>query len=246
MKVLIVYAHPEPDSFGGAMLRTALQALESDGHEVRVSDLYGMGFEPVASAADFQQRRFPDRLQYDREQKLASEKPDGFSPDIRAELDKLLWCDHLVFQFPLWWFSVPAILKGWIDRVLANGTAYGQGKRLDTGGLKGRRAMLAFSTGCFEDMMAPDGLLGGLDIVLWHLHAGTFRYCGLTCCGPSWLGTQCSSIRPSVRPISPSTRSRFAQWTVSSRFTSIRNPISRTGGSSRASNHGLRVSGARP
>ena len=70
-----------------------------------------MNFNPVASKADFQARRFPERLQYDREQKFAVEN-DALAADISAELEWLTWCDHLVLQFPLYWFSMPAIMKG--------------------------------------------------------------------------------------------------------------------------------------
>lgn len=177
MKVLIVYAHHEPQSFSAALLQRSRETLLAEGHEVRVSDLYAMNFNPVASVDDFAERRFPDTLQYDREQKYAWER-DGFSPDIKAEIEKVLWCDFLILQFPLWWYSVPAILKGWIDRVFVNGVAYGKGMRMDMGGLKGRRAMLSMTTGCYADMVAPDGLLGDLDVVMWHLHAGTLAYTG--------------------------------------------------------------------
>lgn len=177
MNVFIVFAHHEPRSFGGALLQRSLDALRSCGHEVRVSDLHAMAFNPIASAADFTQRRFPDALQYDREQKFAHEH-EAFAPDIRAELDKLLWCDCLILQFPLWWFSVPAMLKGWIDRVFVNGVVYGKGRRMDTGGMKGRKAMLAITTGCYAEMVAPDGLLGDLHVNLWHLHSGTLAYAG--------------------------------------------------------------------
>ena len=179
MNVFIVYAHPEPRSFGRALLDRSVLTLRSDGHQVVVSDLYAMGFQPVASGDDFSERRFPDALQYDREQKQSSQRRT-FSPDIQAELDKLQACDLLILQFPLWWFSVPAILKGWIDRVFVNGTVYGAGgMRFDNGGLKGRKAMLAFTTGCFPDMMEADGLLGQRDVILWHLQHGTFGYAGM-------------------------------------------------------------------
>jgi NAD(P)H dehydrogenase (quinone) len=183
MNVFIVYAHPEPKSFGAALLQRAVETLEAGGHAVVVSDLYAMKFDPVAGAGDFRERRFPDALQYDREQKHAQQH-GGFAPDIQAEIDKLLACDLLILQFPLWWFSVPAILKGWIDRVFVNGVVYGAGRRFDTGGLKGRKAMLAITTGCMPGMVEPDGLLGGLDINLWHLHHGTFGYAGLTVLPP--------------------------------------------------------------
>ncbi len=138
-----------------------------------------MDFQAVASGDDFTERRFPDALQYDREQKQSSQR-HTFAPDIQSEVDKLLACDLLILQFPLWWFSVPAIMKGWIDRVFVNGTVYGAGgMRFDNGGLKGRKAMLVFTTGCFPDMMEPDGLLGQRDVILWHLQHGTFGYSGL-------------------------------------------------------------------
>jgi len=184
MNVLIVFAHPERRSFGRALLDRGVGALRDCGHDVLVSDLYAMNFNPVASSADFIERRFPEALQYDREQKQAS-RMRSFAPDIQAELDKLLWCDLLILQGPLWWFSVPAIMKGWIDRVFANGTVYGAGgMRFDQGGLKGRKAMLAMTTGCMPSMVEPDGLLGDRDIILWHLHHGTFGYSGLAALPP--------------------------------------------------------------
>ncbi|MGQ3028653.1 MAG: NAD(P)H-dependent oxidoreductase, partial [Ferrovibrionaceae bacterium] len=124
MKVLTVFAHPEPQSFGHALLERGTGTLRAAGHEVEVSDLYAMNFNPVATGADFTTRRFPSALQYDREQKQASQDRT-FAPDIQTELDKLIWCDLLILQFPLWWFSVPAMMKGWIDRVFVNGTVYG-------------------------------------------------------------------------------------------------------------------------
>jgi len=178
MNVLLVHAHPEPRSFGAALRDRGVQALQDAGHTVQVSDLYAMGFDPVARAEDFTQRRFPQVLQYDREQKHASQHR-AFIPEIQAEIDKLLWCELLLLQFPLWWFSVPAIMKGWLDRVLVNGVAYGAGRRLENGGLRGRSAMLALTTGCYPEMMAPDGLLGDMNVILWPLQFGTFAYTGM-------------------------------------------------------------------
>ena len=178
MKVLIVYAHHEPQSFGSALLQRSIETLAACGHEVIVTDLYAMKFNPIATEDDFTQRRFPDALQYDREQKFAHQH-EAFAPDIQAEIDKLLWCDFLILQFPLWWFSVPAIMKGWIDRVFVNGVVYGSGRRFDTGGLKGRKAMLTTTTACLPGMVEPDGLLGSLQANLWHLNNGTLAYAGM-------------------------------------------------------------------
>lgn len=72
----------------------------------------------VLSVYGLHRAAFPGPLQYDREQKYAVDK-QGFSADIAAEIDKLRWCDLLILQFPLWWYSVPAILKGWFDRTIS-------------------------------------------------------------------------------------------------------------------------------
>ena len=136
------------------------------------------GSIPSPRADDFLERRFPEQLHYDREQKYAVEH-SAFAPDIQAEIDKLLWCDLLILQFPLWWFSVPAMMKGWIDRVFVNGVAYGKGRRFDAGGLKGRKGMLALTTACHSDMAEPDGLLADIHINLWPLQAGTLAYAGM-------------------------------------------------------------------
>lgn len=184
MKYLIVFAHPEHErSFQRSLLDHAVSALEGAGHEVIVSDLYGMTFNPVASGDDFKTRRFEDRLQYDREQKAAVAN-GSLADDIAAELDKLLWCDVLVLQFPLYWFSMPAIMKGWIDRVFVNSLIYGAGSRFETGGLKGKRAMVCTSTGGFDTMFSPDGLLGDINVALWHIHHGTLHYTGFSVLPP--------------------------------------------------------------
>lgn len=177
MNVLIVYAHSQAASFNGSLLQTALTTLEAQGHRVQVSDLYAMGFDPIASDKDFKERRFDGHLQYDREQKHAVSQ-HSFSDDIAAEIEKLQWCDLLILQFPLWWYSVPAILKGWFDRVFANGLMYGQFGRFDRGGMKGKRAMVSTTTGCFPGMVDEGGIMGHLDAILWHLQYGTLAYVG--------------------------------------------------------------------
>jgi NAD(P)H dehydrogenase (quinone) len=178
MKVFIVFAHPEPHrSFGRALLDRSVETLQGSGHEVRVSDLYAMRFNPVASAEDFSSRRFPEALVYDREQKHAVQH-DAVATDVEAELKKVLWCDLLILQVPLWWFSVPAMLKGWIDRVFMYGAVYGGGRRFDAGRLRGRRAMISTSTGAYPEMLGVGGLVGHVDVVLWPLQNGTLAYTG--------------------------------------------------------------------
>ena len=146
MKVLIVHAHPEPRSFVGALRDVAVEELTRLGHEVRVSDLHALGFRADSGRHDFLEAADPDYLKPQREQMHASER-GTFAPDVQAEIEKLLWADTVLWTFPLWWFSLPAILKGWVDRVFVMGAIYGGGRVYANGALKGRRAMLAFTTG---------------------------------------------------------------------------------------------------
>ena len=95
MNVLIVHAHPEPQSFTAALRDQAVETFKAQGHQVQVSDLYAMDWNPVASAEDFGKRENPDYLVYALEQRLGV-KSGSIAPDIQAELDKLLWADLLV------------------------------------------------------------------------------------------------------------------------------------------------------
>lgn len=177
MKTLIVYAHEEPHSFNAAMKAAAVEALEAAGHEVDVSDLYRMRFKAVADGEDFLERRDKHFLKRQMEEKAALEL-GTLSHDIVVEQQKLLASDLLILQFPLWWFSMPAILKGWVDRVMTMGFAYGAGKRYDEGGLKGRRAMLAVTTGGPEAGYSAQGVNGAMDRILYPIQHGILFFCG--------------------------------------------------------------------
>lgn len=178
MKVLIVHAHPEPKSFSSALKSTALDEFQKEGHEVQVSDLYAMRFNPVASAADFDLRANPDYCVYSLEQRHGVQTKT-IRADIQSELEKLLWCDLLVLNFPLFWYSTPAILKGWIDRVLVSGVVYGGKRFYDRGGLRGKHALISVTLGGQEHMFGRTGIHGPLDGMLKHLLQGTLAYTGL-------------------------------------------------------------------
>ena len=80
-----------------------------------------------------------------------------------GEIDRLFAADLLILQFPMWWFSVPAILKGWIDRVFAFGVTYDFGRTWDKGVMCGRRAMLSMTTSAPPGVFMPDGRSGDLN-----------------------------------------------------------------------------------
>ena len=178
MNILIVHAHPEPQSFTAALRDQAVQTLRGQGHRVQVSDLYAMNWNPVASAEDFSQRENPDYLVYALEQRLGV-KSQSLAADIQQELDKLLWADLLILNFPIYWFSAPAMLKGWIDRVLVSGICYGGKRFYDQGGLAGKRALVTVTLGGREHMFGEGAIHGPLEDMLRPILRGTLAYVGL-------------------------------------------------------------------
>lgn len=183
MKVLIVHAHPEPQSFTAALRDQAVATLEGQGHEVKVSDLYAMQWNPVASAADFSSRENPDYLVYALEQRVGLKK-QSIAADIQGELDTLLWADLLILNFPIFWFSAPAMLKGWIDRVLVSGVCYGGKRFYDQGGLAGKRALVTVTLGGREHMFGEGAVHGPLEDMLRPILRGTLAYVGYDVLAP--------------------------------------------------------------
>ena len=184
MRVFIVHAHPEAKSFNGAMTETAREALTESGHEVMISDLYRMGFDPVSGRRNFTTVQDPAYFKQQLEEAYAAAH-DGFAPEIQAEQDKLFWCDVLIFQFPLWWFGLPAILKGWVDRVFAaGGRTYGGGKWYDRGVFSGKRAMCALTIGGPPPIYSAQGLNGPIESILFPINHGMLYFTGFTVIEP--------------------------------------------------------------
>jgi len=184
MRVFIVHAHPEPRSFNGALTREATASLVAAGHEVVVSDLCAMGFDPVSDRRNFTTVKDPADFRQQAEEAFAVEQ-DGFVPAIQAEQDKLFWCDALILQFPLWWFGLPAILKGWVDRVFASGgRTYGNGKWYDRGVFAGKRAMCSVTIGGPASMYSAYGVNGPIDAILFPIHHGMLYFTGFTVIEP--------------------------------------------------------------
>jgi NAD(P)H dehydrogenase (quinone) len=183
MRVLIVYAHHEPTSFNSSMLDVAKRTLAAGGHEVRVSDLYAMRFDPVSDRRNFTTVADPERFDQQVEERFAAARR-GFAPDVQAEIDKLLWSDLLILQFPVWWMGMPAIMKGWIDRVFALGIAYGGGRWFDRGRLAGKSTMLAITVGGNEQVYSPDGMYGSIDIVTHSINHAVLGFSGFSVIEP--------------------------------------------------------------
>jgi putative NADPH-quinone reductase len=109
MNVVVVFAHPSADSFGQAICSTAVNALESSGHNVSLLALYQSHFSAAMS----------------REEWLAyhGETP-ALDPDVAAHGALVRNADALIFIYPTWWSGLPSMMKGWLDRVLVAGVAF--------------------------------------------------------------------------------------------------------------------------
>lgn len=107
MRTLVVYCHPDPESFVAAVRDRALAGLDRAGHEVRVNDLYADGFSPELTAEEHRTHAAP-----------------SISPELDGYADDLRWAETIVFVYPTWWSGQPAMLKGWIDRVWGSGVAW--------------------------------------------------------------------------------------------------------------------------
>lgn len=185
MNVLIVYAHPEPHSLNGALKNVMVEQLLALGHQVQVSDLYAMHWKATLDAADFTLDRQGKPFDPSGDSRRGYE--EGLQrPDITGEQEKLRWADTVIFQFPLWWFTMPAIMKGWFERVYAFGLAYGVGEhsathwgdRYGEGRMIGKRAMLVVTTGGWESHYHPRGVNGHIDDILFPIHHGMLWYPG--------------------------------------------------------------------
>lgn len=108
MRALVVYCHPNPESFNRSILEVVLEGLEKAEAEIRVQDLYASAFNPVLSKTELS--GYLDI--------------PGNTKAVSGEVADLAWCDTLIFVYPTWWYGLPAILKGWLDRVLLPGIAF--------------------------------------------------------------------------------------------------------------------------
>ncbi len=103
MRVLVVHCHPVPESFCAALRDIAIEALKKAGHETRLIDLYAEKFDPVMGCEE--RRTYNDHAPTD--------------PALTPHIEALRWAEGIVFVYPTWWYGLPAMLKGWLDRVWA-------------------------------------------------------------------------------------------------------------------------------
>ena len=159
MNVLVVYAHPNPKSFNHAILYEVRSGLTESGHNVKVKDLYAENPKTHLDAQDFGQI-------------MGGKVPE----DILREQADIAWAEGLVFIYPIWWFSTPGILKGWVDRVFLNGFAFEFGPSGPVGLLKHRKALVLTTTGGEE---AGYDAMEAKEMIVRPMTDGTLRFCGI-------------------------------------------------------------------
>jgi len=159
VKTLIIFAHPKPASFNGAILQACLNKLQEKNHEIRIRDLYEMNFNPIL-------------------------KDDGFTvksstsipATVRTEQEHLLWAQNLLFIFPTWWGGMPAILKGYFDRVFTNGFAFEFQAAGSKGLLMNRKAMIFQTTSHPKESLKPYQLISSIETII---DVGILQFCGI-------------------------------------------------------------------
>lgn len=180
---LWVYAHPRRGSLNHQLFDAGVKALGSR-YDVATSDLYADGFNPVLREQDLGGLA----VTAGNFAELAGDAyaAGELAADIQLEQAKVAAAELLIFQFPLWWYAPPAILKGWLDRVLTQGFAFGDlnphtgmPRRYGDSGLAGRRALVVVTTGEDERSIGPRGISGDLDSLLFPLTHGALWYTGI-------------------------------------------------------------------
>ena len=169
MKYLIVYAHPNPKSFNHAILETISQELQKKKREFTVRDLYRIGFNPVLSTKDL----------------LAIQ--DGAVPkDIKKEQNYISKADTLIFIFPIWWSAMPAMLKGYIDRVFSLGFAYDITEDEIIGLLKGKKVFIVTTTGASEEDYEK---MGAFKMMNMSIDMAIFQFSGMKVIGHKYFSS---------------------------------------------------------
>ena len=169
MHALIVHCHPEPESFNGLLSAVTVTTLRRQGFFVEISDLYRENFDPREHSNHYRNRENRCVFSPLGEQRHAF-GTNTLPEDVRREIARLERADLVVLQFPIWWHSPPAMLKGWFDRVFVNGGLYTSAMRYDRGHFRGKKAVCSVTTGAAEVAFGPGCRGGDMDRILWSTH----------------------------------------------------------------------------
>ena len=159
MKHLVIFAHPYSKSFGKAIVDSIEKEVSNNGSEIRIRDLYEIGFDPILKGSD-----------------LLNLQSRDYADDIKAEQEHIKWADIITFVYPVWWAGLPAMLKGYVDRVFANGFAFANGDNGPVGLLNGKKALLFCTTGFPSDLYEQIGMHKAMQQTS---DEAIFEFCGI-------------------------------------------------------------------
>lgn len=159
MKNLIVYAHPNSGSLNHFFKQTVLESLQESGAEIEVRDLNQINFNPVLSLDD-----------------MSGQRMGKVADDVKMEQDFITWADRIIFIYPIWWTGMPAIMKGYIDRVFSYGFAYRYDQGIQKGLLTGKKTIIINSHGKSNAEYEAMGMDKALALTS---DTGIFTYSGL-------------------------------------------------------------------
>ncbi len=160
MKHLVIYSHLNPDSFTKAIVDKVEQVSREKGDDLKIIDLYGDKFNPVLDFSDIEHMF------------MGKDAPS----DVKRYQEMVTWADHLTIVYPLWWGQMPAMLKGFVDRVFANGYAFLYTENGPEGLLKGKTAQLYINTGTPDEYYEQSGMHSAQKRIN---DEGVFGFCGI-------------------------------------------------------------------
>lgn len=169
MNHLVVFSHPNPKSFNRAILDAYTAALKERGHDVLIRDLYALGFDPVLSASD-----------------LSGVSEGRLAPEVREEQEHLRWADVIAFIYPLWWAGMPAIAKGYVDRVFTEGFAYSFGPKGLERHLTGRKVLTITTLGDTLENYTKRAFIESMNRLMDGI---MFDFAGLEVLGHTYFGS---------------------------------------------------------
>lgn len=167
MNHLIIFCHPNPTSFNAAIADSVEAVSAAMGHDIRRRDLYGIGFNPVLTRVELEA---PPRMR---------------AQDVRQEQEFVSWADVLTFVYPVWWTGMPAMLKGYFDRVFCQDFAYALHGDSMTGLLTGRRALIFSTTGLSSTACDSRGLH---EAMAQTTDTGILELCGIEVLNHAFFG----------------------------------------------------------
>lgn len=167
MQYLIIYAHPNPASFNHAILETISEELNKKNKNYKVRDLYKIGFNPVLSARE-----------------LSAIQKGDVPKDIKKEQNYISKADTLIFISPIWWSAMPAMLKGYIDRVFSLKFAYDITEEGVAGLLQGKKVFIVSTTGASKEDYEK---MGAFKMMNMSMDMAIFRFSGMKVIGHKYL-----------------------------------------------------------